>query len=147
MPERVDWHTYFMNIARQVSSRSTCPRKHVGAAIALAVFVALFDALWNFGFWYAEPIAGLELFGHNLIITPSFALSIFAERAGDCRRRVKRASSHRRTSPPPAPISLSRQCGPRQRRERKAQRERDADPAQLGADLLRTARLRAAGLA
>ena len=30
---RVDWHTYFMNIARQVSSRSTCPRKHVGAVI------------------------------------------------------------------------------------------------------------------
>jgi len=27
---RVDWHTYFMNIATQVSSRSTCPRKHVG---------------------------------------------------------------------------------------------------------------------
>src|SRR5439155_13406765 len=53
-------------------------RKHVGAAIALAVFVALFDALWNFGFWYAEPIAGLELFGHNLIIAPSFALSILA---------------------------------------------------------------------
>jgi len=30
---RVDWHTYFMNIAAQVSSRSTCPRKHVGAVI------------------------------------------------------------------------------------------------------------------
>jgi len=30
---RVDWHTYFMNIATQVSSRSTCPRKHVGAVI------------------------------------------------------------------------------------------------------------------
>src|SRR5262245_47086213 len=30
---RVDWHTYFMNIARQVSTRSTCPRKHVGAVI------------------------------------------------------------------------------------------------------------------
>jgi len=53
-------------------------RRHVGAAIALAVFVALFDALWNFGFWYAEPLAGLEWFGHNLIIAPSFALSIFA---------------------------------------------------------------------
>ena len=33
MSERVDWHTYFMNIARQVSTRSTCPRKHVGAVI------------------------------------------------------------------------------------------------------------------
>jgi len=31
--ERVDWHTYFMNIARQVATRSTCPRKHVGAVI------------------------------------------------------------------------------------------------------------------
>jgi dCMP deaminase len=33
MAERVDWHTYFMNIARQASTRSTCPRKHVGAVI------------------------------------------------------------------------------------------------------------------
>jgi dCMP deaminase len=32
--DRVDWHTYFMNIARQVSTRSTCPRKRVGAVIA-----------------------------------------------------------------------------------------------------------------
>jgi len=30
---RVDWHTYFMNIALQVASRSTCDRKHVGAVI------------------------------------------------------------------------------------------------------------------
>src|SRR6476659_6704653 len=28
---RVDWHTYFMDIAAQVSSRSTCDRKHGGA--------------------------------------------------------------------------------------------------------------------
>ena len=33
MADRVDWHTYFMNIARQVATRSTCPRKHVGAVI------------------------------------------------------------------------------------------------------------------
>jgi len=33
MPERVDWHTYFMNIARQAATRSTCERKHVGAVI------------------------------------------------------------------------------------------------------------------
>jgi dCMP deaminase len=33
MAERVDWHTYFMNIARQASTRSTCDRKHVGAVI------------------------------------------------------------------------------------------------------------------
>jgi dCMP deaminase len=33
MTERVDWHTYFMNIAHQVASRATCPRKHVGAVI------------------------------------------------------------------------------------------------------------------
>lgn len=31
--QRADWHTYFMNIARQVASRSTCSRKHVGAVI------------------------------------------------------------------------------------------------------------------
>jgi len=30
---RVDWHTYFMNIARQAATRSTCERKHVGAVI------------------------------------------------------------------------------------------------------------------
>jgi dCMP deaminase len=31
--QRADWHTYFMNIARQVATRSTCDRKHVGAVI------------------------------------------------------------------------------------------------------------------
>ena len=30
---RVDWNEYFMNIAREVSTRSTCDRKHVGAVI------------------------------------------------------------------------------------------------------------------
>ena len=30
---RVDWHQYFMNIATEVASRSTCDRKHVGAVI------------------------------------------------------------------------------------------------------------------
>jgi dCMP deaminase len=30
---RVDWHQYFMNIASEVASRSTCDRKHVGAVI------------------------------------------------------------------------------------------------------------------
>jgi dCMP deaminase len=33
MNPRVDWHTYFMNIARQAATRSTCDRKHVGAVI------------------------------------------------------------------------------------------------------------------
>ena len=33
MAKRVDWHTYFMNIARQAATRSTCDRKHVGAVI------------------------------------------------------------------------------------------------------------------
>ena len=32
-PKRDDWHTYFMKIATQVGSRSTCDRKHVGAVI------------------------------------------------------------------------------------------------------------------
>ena len=31
--KRVDWDSYFMNIAREVSTRATCPRKHVGAVI------------------------------------------------------------------------------------------------------------------
>lgn len=30
---RVSWDEYFMGIARQVSTRSTCSRKHVGAVI------------------------------------------------------------------------------------------------------------------
>ena len=30
---RVSWKNYFMNIAREVSTRSTCNRKHVGAVI------------------------------------------------------------------------------------------------------------------
>ena len=30
---RVSWEKYFMNIAQEVSSRSTCDRKHVGAVI------------------------------------------------------------------------------------------------------------------
>jgi len=30
---RVDWDTYFMDIAEVVSSRSTCDRKHVGALL------------------------------------------------------------------------------------------------------------------
>ncbi len=33
MSHRVDWHTYFMNIARQAATRSTCDRKHVGSVI------------------------------------------------------------------------------------------------------------------
>ena len=32
-PERVPWDVYFMNIAQVVASRSTCPRKFVGAVI------------------------------------------------------------------------------------------------------------------
>jgi len=32
-PERVPWDVYFMNIAGVVASRSTCPRKFVGAVI------------------------------------------------------------------------------------------------------------------
>ncbi|NJN64580.1 MAG: deaminase [Acidobacteria bacterium] len=31
--ERVDWDSYFMGIAKQVATRSTCDRKHVGAVI------------------------------------------------------------------------------------------------------------------
>jgi dCMP deaminase len=33
MTVRADWHDYFMSIARQVATRSTCDRKHVGAVI------------------------------------------------------------------------------------------------------------------
>jgi dCMP deaminase len=31
--KRVDWNEYFMNIAEQAATRSTCDRKHVGAVI------------------------------------------------------------------------------------------------------------------
>src|SRR5450432_977078 len=33
MDDRVPWDQYFMNIAQVVASRSTCPRKFVGAVI------------------------------------------------------------------------------------------------------------------
>jgi dCMP deaminase len=33
MSARASWDVYFMNIARQVATRSTCDRKHVGAVI------------------------------------------------------------------------------------------------------------------
>jgi len=33
MSHRVDWNTYFMNIAHQAATRSTCDRKHVGSVI------------------------------------------------------------------------------------------------------------------
>jgi len=33
MGHRVDWHRYFMEIAKVVASRATCTRKHVGAVI------------------------------------------------------------------------------------------------------------------
>jgi dCMP deaminase len=32
-PQRVPWDVYFMNIAAVVASRSTCPRKFVGAVV------------------------------------------------------------------------------------------------------------------
>lgn len=32
-PHRVSWDVYFMNIAREVATRSTCDRKHVGAVV------------------------------------------------------------------------------------------------------------------
>ena len=31
--ERVSWEQYFMNIAKEVATRSTCNRKHIGAVI------------------------------------------------------------------------------------------------------------------
>ena len=31
--KRISWKNYFMNIAREVATRSTCDRKHVGAVI------------------------------------------------------------------------------------------------------------------
>jgi len=33
MRDRVSWDEYFMNIAKQVATRSTCERKHVGSVI------------------------------------------------------------------------------------------------------------------
>lgn len=33
MSNRVSWEQYFMNIAREVATRSTCDRKNVGAVI------------------------------------------------------------------------------------------------------------------
>lgn len=33
--QRADWDSYFMGIARQVATRSTCDRKHVGAVVVV----------------------------------------------------------------------------------------------------------------
>lgn len=33
MQQRATWDEYFMNIARQVATRATCDRKHVGAVV------------------------------------------------------------------------------------------------------------------
>ena len=33
MNQRANWEQYFMNIAKEVATRSTCDRKHVGALI------------------------------------------------------------------------------------------------------------------
>ena len=33
-PDRSSWDVYFMRIAREVATRATCDRKHVGAVIA-----------------------------------------------------------------------------------------------------------------
>ena len=33
MEQRANWEQYFMNIAKEVATRSTCDRKHVGALI------------------------------------------------------------------------------------------------------------------
>ena len=33
MKERLDWHNYFMNIAKMVAERSTCNRAKIGAVI------------------------------------------------------------------------------------------------------------------
>jgi dCMP deaminase len=33
MSTRPDWDLYFLSIARAVSARATCPRKHVGAIV------------------------------------------------------------------------------------------------------------------
>ena len=33
MAQRASWEQYFMNIAKEVATRSTCDRKHVGALI------------------------------------------------------------------------------------------------------------------
>lgn len=33
MTQRASWEQYFMNIAKEVASRSTCDRKHVGSVI------------------------------------------------------------------------------------------------------------------
>ena len=33
MSKRVSWKSYFMNIAKEVATRSTCDRKNVGAVI------------------------------------------------------------------------------------------------------------------
>ena len=58
--ERVSWETYFMNIAKEVSTRSTCDRKHVrqcgghlktcgpGQTSEITAKVDIFGHFWTF---------------------------------------------------------------------------------------------------
>ena len=72
-----------------VAVKNPMLRTHATAVIALAVFVAGFDALANLPLWPPTPdgrASGLEWLGYNLVIVPSFFLSLFvaalaAERA------------------------------------------------------------------
>ena len=74
---------------RNVSPRGNVLRKHAVAALGLALFIAGFDTLMNLPLWPATQegrASGLEWFGYNLVIVPSFFLSLFvaalaAERA------------------------------------------------------------------
>ena len=79
MSERKHWSTYFLDIAEQVSTRSTCARKHVGCVIVLGKRVVATG--------YNGSIAGephCDEVGHDLqdVIAPD------GSRAPNCVRTV-----------------------------------------------------------
>ena len=102
MAERASWDEYFMNIARVVSTRSTCDRKHVGAVIVRD------KTILSTG--YNGSIRGLphcDEVGH-LMEDGHCVRTIHAEANAICRPpRTASASTARRSTSPRRPAGTA----------------------------------------
>jgi dCMP deaminase len=90
MPERASWDEYFMNIATVVASRSTCPRKYVGAEVGHMMenghCVATIHAESNAILQAAKN--GVMIDGGTLYVTASPCWNCFKQIANCGIRRV-----------------------------------------------------------
>ncbi|MBI2107819.1 deaminase [Candidatus Woesearchaeota archaeon] len=77
---RVSWEQYFMNIAKQVATRSTCDRKHVGAVIVRD------RTILSTG--YNGSIRGVMIEGSELYITASPCWNCFKLLANTGVRKI-----------------------------------------------------------